>query len=159
MSPVRTIRQLPSLSRLMKAQGGVYAKTALDKAAAIQVASRDAHLILIDEALGWMTEWREQVAPSAADWEALHEASAGIIGLCDATADAHLLRASRLLCEYVDRCRHGTWSREVAALFINTLKAIAARDADPATRAAVLGGLEALVPKTDPGSLASLPPT
>ena len=152
MSPVRTIRQLPSLSRLMKAQGGVYARTALNQAAAVQAAHRDAHLILIDEALGWMGEWRELLEPSASDWEALHEASAGIIGLCDGKADAHLLRASRLLCEYVDRCRHGTWSKDVAALFINTLKAIAARDADPATRAAVLGGLEALVPRPDSGT-------
>jgi len=150
VSVIRTIRQLPRLSRLIKAAGGVYARTALNQAEEVQSASRAEHLISIGEALVWMGEWRSLEAPTAADWEALHEASAGIIGLCDAEADAQLLRAARLLCEYIDRARHGKWSKDVGALFINTLKAIAAQDADQATRTAVLGGLEALVPRRDP---------
>jgi len=149
MSVVRTIRQLPRLSRLIKAAGGVYARTALNQAAAAQQASRAEHLISIGEALVWMGEWRGLDEPTAADWESLHEASAGIIGLCDAEADAQLLRAARLLCEYIDRARNGKWSKDVGALFINTLKAIAAQDADQATRTAVLGGLEALVPQRE----------
>lgn len=148
MSSVRTIRQLPRLSRLMKAEGGVHARTALDHAKSVLAANRAANLISIDETLDRMGEWRALPAPSATDWRALQDASAGIIGLCDPEADVHLLRAARLLCEYIDRASQEKWSKNVGALFINTLKAVAAQDADLATRSAVLRGLEALIPLT-----------
>lgn len=152
MSAIRTIRQAPRLSQLVKMEGGLHARTALSQAKAAQGANRDAHLTAIGQSLAWMGEWRALEEPSVSDWEALHEASAGIIGLCDSEADAHLLRAARLLCAYIDRARHGKCSKEIGALFINTLKALADQDRDIETRAAVLSGLEALLPKQNSGA-------
>lgn len=147
MSAVRTIRKPPRLSQLVKASGGVYAQTALLNARAAQEANRDTYLKAITDALVWMGEWRGLTAPSESDWQSLHEASASVIELCDPEADAHLLRAARLLCEYIDRSRDRRWSREIGALYINTLKALGDQGHDVATRNAVLAALEALVPK------------
>jgi len=147
MSMVRTIRKPPLLMQIMKAAGGVHARTALAKAYAVMKSARAAHVVAIAELLVRLGAWRDLAAPSEADWAALREAGAEIIGLCDAEEDAHLLRAARLLCEYVDRTGGAPRAAAIGVLFINTMKAVATRDVDDAAQAEVMRGLEALIPR------------
>lgn len=145
MSVIRTIRKPPLLTQIMQASGGVHARAALEQARAVLRSSRAAHVIAMAEVLSRLGDWRALTAPARADWDVLNDACAEIIGLCDPEDDAHLLRAARLLCDYVDRTRDGPRAAAIGVLFINTMKAVAAQDVDEAARSAVMGGLEALV--------------
>ena len=145
MSVIRIIRKPPLLMQIMQASGGLHARAALEQARAVMRSSRTANVIAMADVLTRLGAWRALTAPARADWDVLSDACAEIIGLCDPEDDAHLLRAARLLCEYVDRTREAPRAAAIGVLFINTMKAVAAQDVDEAARIAVMGGLEALV--------------
>jgi hypothetical protein len=142
---VRTIRKPPALAGIMKAAGGLYARTALLQAREVMEATRAEHRSDITKALQQMTAWRDLSAASDADWMALREAAAEIIALCDPEAQDHLLRTARLLCEYVDRPDPRRRQRQAALVFIDALRVIDAPNANTATREVVMAELEALV--------------
>lgn len=145
MSTVRTIRKQPLLAQIMKAAGGVHARTALEQARAAVASTRDENICAIAAALTRMGEWRDLAAPTPQDWAVLFDTSSSIISLCDPREDVHLVRAARLLCEYVDRTQTAQRSAAIGALFISTMKAVAAQDVDEAARTEVMRRLEALI--------------
>lgn len=142
---VRTIRKPPNLVGIMKAASGVHARAALLQAEAVMQATRVEHAQAIDEILERLAGWRGIAAPVEADWRALSEAGAEIVALCDPEANAALLAAARLLCDYASPREGRGRGAAGAAVFVDALKALAVRDADARHGAAVLAGLEALL--------------
>lgn len=145
MSGVRKIRKQPLLMQIMKAAGGLHARTALQRARAAMRSARGDNVVAIAVVLARMAEWRDLPDPGLADWEALYAAGSEVISLCDPDDDAHLVRAARMLCDYIDAAPSGPRHAKVAALFINTMKAVACNDVDAAARAEVLRELEGLI--------------
>ena len=145
MSTVRTIRKQPLLAQIMKAAGGLHARTALQQAQATMASARDENLCAIAAALTQIGEWRGLATPTESDWNRLFEASSSVIALCDPQEDVHLVRAARLLCDYVNRTQTALRSAGIGALFISTMKAVAAQDVDEAARAEVMPRLEDLI--------------
>ena len=73
MSTVRTIRKQPLLAQIMKAAGGVHARTALEQARAAVASTRDENICAIAAALTRMGEWRDLAAPTRRLLEIAHE--------------------------------------------------------------------------------------
>lgn len=145
MTAVRTIRKQTPLMRIMKAAGGLHARTALEQARAVMASTRDENVIAMAAVLVRMSDWRALAAPDDADWRQLYEAGSEVISLCDPDEDIHLVRAARLLCEYVDRTRTSLRNAAIGVLFINTMRAVASQEVDEATRAEVMRQLEGLI--------------
>ena len=145
MTAVRTIRKKPLLMQIMKAAGGIHARTALEQARAALASTRGDNILAIAAALADISAWRALMTPDAEDWVRLYEASSNIISLSDPDDDIHLVRAARLLCEYVDRTPVSLRSAAIGVLFINTLKAMASQEVDEAARAEVMRQLEQLI--------------
>lgn len=133
------------LMQIMKAAGGIHARTALEQARATLASTRGDNLLAIAAALAEISAWRALTAPDAGDWSRLYDASSNIISLSDPDDDVHLVRAARLLCEYVDRTPDALRSAAIGVLFINTMKAMASQEVDEAARAEVMRRLEQLI--------------
>lgn len=145
MTAVRTIRKKPLLMQIMKAAGGIHARTALEQARAAMASTRGENILAIAAALTEIGEWRALAAPDEQDWSRLYAASSNVISLCDPEEDLHLVRAARLLCEYVDRTPMSLRGAAIGVLFINTMKAMASQEVDEAARAEVMRRLERLI--------------
>lgn len=145
MTAIRTIRKKPMLMQIMKAAGGIHARTALEQARAAMASTRGDNILAIAAALAEIGAWRAITTPDTADWSRLYDASSSVISLCDPDDDIHLVRAARLLCEYVDRTPVTLRSAVIGVLFINTMKAVASQEVDEAARAEVMRQLEQLI--------------
>jgi len=145
VSLVRTIRKQPLLAQIMQTAGGVHARTALEQARAVIASTRGENIDAIGAALTRMGEWRALAAPGEDDWNQLFEASSSVISLCDPDEDVHLVRAARLLCDYINRTRAASRSAAIGGLFISTMKSVASQEADEAARAEVMRRLEDLI--------------
>lgn len=147
MSVVRVINKASSLVKAMRESGGIYARTALERAEQTVRAARAENLHSQAEMLAQMRTWKAQGLQDDAGWQDLYECSAGLISVCDPDEDVHLLRCARLLCEYVSRTSGQDRRKAVGDLFISTLSMLGDQATNAEVRTEVLSAFEGLIPR------------
>lgn len=143
MSVVRKFHVTTNLSKLIKAQGGMYVSEALKRGAAAVEASRETCLTEVDEALAAMDEL---VAKPGFDPESVYEQSARLIAFCGVFADDALATAARSLCELLDRAGEaGRRDDRGVKVHLASLRLLHRTEANAETRKAILAGLAQVV--------------
>ena len=145
MSVVRKFRAPNRLSMLIKANGGVMAKDALEAADAALEPLRAPSLAVLDAAL---TEIDSRFGKPAAatrggeSFQALYALALQIIDVSGFLPGSCVDQASVSLCALVDNCAEaGAWRWDAIDVHINALRLLRSADLAPDQRRAVIDGL------------------
>ena len=144
MSVVRKFRAPNRLSMLVKANGGVMAKDALEAADAALEPLRAESLAVLDAALAEIEArfGRSAVNRGGGAFKELYGLALRIIDVSGFLPGSCVDQASISFCALVDNCSEaGAWRWDAIDVHINALKLLRTADLSPEQRRAVIDGL------------------